>query len=138
MLKPQQQTWKVSHKVSSRGVLFTRKYWFGGTCGFPVGVLILSREVRNLFWVWMNSMKCRERQLFSVNLQAKYSFCLSFSENFLDRSKLQVTIIFLHKKPVYKELALRWQIAKQLSGLNPFLLSNNKNYRLNKSGVSLL
>ena len=84
----------------------------------------------------MNSMKCRERQLFSVNLSNILS--ASFSENFLDRSKLQVTFIFLHKKPVYKELALGWQIAKQLSVLNPFLLCKNKNYRLNKSGVSLL
>ena len=33
---------------------------------------------------------------------------------------------------VYKQLALVWQIAKQLSGLNPLSLSNNKNYRLNK------
>ena len=38
-------------------------------------------------------------------------------------------------QPVFKELALRWQIAKQLSGLKPFSLSNNKNYRLKKSGV---
>ena len=35
----------------------------------------------------------------------------------------------------YKELALRWQIAKQLSGLNFLLLLNNKTYRLNKSAV---
>ena len=34
-----------------------------------------------------------------------------------------------------QQLALRWQIAKKLSGLNPFLLSNNKNYRLKKNGV---
>ena len=25
-------------------------------------------------------------------------------------------------KPVYKQLALEWQISKQLSGLNPFLI----------------
>ena len=36
---------------------------------------------------------------------------------------------------VYKQLALEWQIAKQLSGLNPLSLRNNKNYRLKKSGV---
>ena len=45
------------------------------------------------------------------------------------------TLIFLYKQSVYKQLALGWQIAKQLSGLNPFSLSNNKNYRLKKSGV---
>ena len=42
---------------------------------------------------------------------------------------------FFYKQPVFKQLALGWQIAKQLSGLNPFSLSNNKNYRLKKSGV---
>ena len=35
----------------------------------------------------------------------------------------------------YKQLALRLQIAKQLSRLNPFSLRNNKNYRLKKTGV---
>ena len=45
------------------------------------------------------------------------------------------TLIFFLKQPVFKQLALGWQIAKQLSGLNPFSLSNNKNYRLKKSGV---
>ena len=29
------------------------------------------------------------------------------------------TLTFLYKQPVYDQLALRWQIAKQLSGLNP-------------------
>ena len=47
------------------------------------------------------------------------------------------TLIFLYKQSVYKQLALGWQIAKQLSGLNPFSLSNNKNYRLKKSRVFL-
>ena len=27
--------------------------------------------------------------------------------------------LFLYTQPVYKQLALAWQIAKQLSGLNP-------------------
>ena len=44
-----------------------------------------------------------------------------------------ITLIFLYKRPVYKQLALGWQIAKQLSGLIPLSLSNNKNYRLKKS-----
>ena len=42
---------------------------------------------------------------------------------------------FFYTKPVQKQLALKQQIAKQLSELNPFSLSNNKNYRLRKSGV---
>ena len=44
-------------------------------------------------------------------------------------------IYFFNKQSVYKQLALQQQIAKQLSGLNPFLLSNNRKYRLWKSGV---
>ena len=44
---------------------------------------------------------------------------------------------FFYKHPVYKQLALGWQIAKQLSGLQPLPLSNKKNYRLKKSGFSL-
>ena len=42
---------------------------------------------------------------------------------------------FFHKQPVYKQVALRWKIAKQLSRLSPLSLRKNKNYRLNKSGV---
>ena len=34
---------------------------------------------------------------------------------------------------VNKQPALGWQIAKQLSGLKPFSLNNNKNYSLKKS-----
>ena len=41
----------------------------------------------------------------------------------------------IHLQLIYKQLALGWQIAKQLSGLKCPSLSNNKNYRLKKSGV---
>ena len=34
-----------------------------------------------------------------------------------------------------KKLVIGWQIAKQISGLNPPSISNNKNCRLKKSGV---
>ena len=42
--------------------------------------------------------------------------------------------LFFYKHPVYKQLTLGEQIAKQLSGLNSVSLSNNENYRLKKSG----
>ena len=42
---------------------------------------------------------------------------------------------FVCKQPVYKQLVLGWQIAKQLSELNPLSLSNNKNYELKESGI---
>ena len=47
-------------------------------------------------------------------------------------------LCFVHKQPVYKQLALGWQIAKELSGLNPLSLNNNENYRLKRSGVFAL
>ena len=41
-------------------------------------------------------------------------------------------LIFFYKQPIYKQLTLVWQIAKQLSGFNPLSPSNNKNYRFRK------
>ena len=38
--------------------------------------------------------------------------------------------LVFYKRPVYKQLALAWQIANQLSGLKTLSLSNNKNYSL--------
>ena len=43
--------------------------------------------------------------------------------------------LVFYKQSVYKQLALTWPIAKQLSGLNPLSLSNNKNYSLKKNWV---
>ena len=42
---------------------------------------------------------------------------------------------FFYKQSVYKQLAAGWQIAKQLSGLNPFPKRGNKTFRLEKSVV---
>ena len=42
---------------------------------------------------------------------------------------------FVYKPLFYKQQAFGWQIAKQLSVLNLFSLSNNKDYRLKKIGV---
>ena len=41
---------------------------------------------------------------------------------------MQRSALLFYKQPVFKQLALGWQIAKQLLGLNPFSLSNNKNH----------
>ena len=43
-----------------------------------------------------------------------------------------------YKQPVYKQLALVWEIAKQLSGLKRLSLSSNRNCRLKKSEVFFL
>ena len=47
--------------------------------------------------------------------------------------KPKYTLTFLNKQPVYKQLALEQQIAKQISGFSLLSLSNNKNCRLKKS-----
>ena len=44
-------------------------------------------------------------------------------------------LVVLKKQAVYKQLAPAWEIAKQLSGLNPLSLTNNKNYTLKKNVV---
>ena len=44
-------------------------------------------------------------------------------------------LAFVIRKAVYKQLALAWKIAKQLSGLNVLSLSNNKNCRLKRNRV---
>ena len=59
-----------------------------------------------------------------------YMYLFSTVSNFFSKH-----LFFFYKQPVYEQLALGWKIAKQLSGINPLLLSNNKNYRLKKSGV---
>ena len=58
---------------------------------------------------------------------------------FLSLSKIHVTVItketfpvgkttgFLYKQPVYKQLAIGWKIAKQLTGLNSLSQRNDKN-----------
>ena len=48
----------------------------------------------------------------------------------MEKPGIDLLHLVFYKQPVYKQLALAWQIAKQLSGLNPLSLSNNKNYSL--------
>ena len=48
-----------------------------------------------------------------------------------------IALHYFHKQPVYKKLALGWQIAMQLSGLNPLSPSKNKNYRLKKHKINV-
>ena len=48
----------------------------------------------------------------------------------MERPGTNLVHLVFYKQPVDKQLALAWQIAQQLSGLNPLSLSNNKNYSL--------
>ena len=44
--------------------------------------------------------------------------------------------LFFYKQPIYKQLVLAWQIAKQLLGLNLLSLNNSKNYSLKVTSVT--
>ena len=54
--------------------------------------------------------------------------------NFIVTFECRQYTTFFYKQPVYRQLALGWETAKQLSGLSLLSLSNNKNY-IKKSGV---
>ena len=47
---------------------------------------------------------------------------------FIENNIISYRLSFFYKQPIYKQLALEYQIAKQLSGLNPLSLRTNKNY----------
>ena len=51
----------------------------------------------------------------------------------MEKPGIDLLHLAFHKEAVYKQIALACQIAKQLSGLNPLSLSNNKNYSLTGS-----
>ena len=70
-----------------------------------------------------------------VVFREKYLFYVKM--NVPRRPRGELDIHFFYKQPVYNQLALRWQIAKQFSELNPLSLRNNNNCRLKKSGVFL-
>ena len=54
----------------------------------------------------------------------------------MEKPGIDLLHLVFYKQSVYKQLALAWQIAKQLSGLNPLSLSNNKNYSLMVTSVT--
>ena len=73
----------------------------------------------------------------SIDLQSKsidWFLCEREIDHLRDSSRAfeMDTLSFFYKQLVYKQLAHRWQIAKQLLGLKTFSLNNNKNYRLKK------
>ena len=54
----------------------------------------------------------------------------------MEKPGIDLLHLVFYKQPVYKQLALVWQIAKQLSGLNPHSLSNNENYSLKATSAT--
>ena len=53
----------------------------------------------------------------------------------MEKPGIDLLHLAFYKQPVYKQLALAEQIAKQLSGLKPLSLSNNKNCSLKKTVI---
>ena len=58
-----------------------------------------------------------------------------FPNLLMEKPGIDLLHLVFYKQPIYKQLALAWQIAKQLSGLNPLSLSNNKIYSLKKNWI---
>ena len=56
------------------------------TCSFVVRILILSREVGYLFWVWINSKKNHKRQLHSVTELGEKSQTATVLGNFINHN----------------------------------------------------
>ena len=54
----------------------------------------------------------------------------TFANLLMEKPGIDMLHLVFYKQLVYKELALAWHIAKQLSGLNLLSLSNNQNYSL--------
>ena len=62
-------------------------------------------------------------------MQTKNFFTPLYNLSFSYRTDIVVNYTyFFYKQPVYKQLVVEWQIAKQLSGLNLLSPSANKNY----------
>ena len=59
----------------------------------------------------------------------------TFANLLLEKPGIDLLHLIFYKQPVYKQLALACQIAKQLSGLKPLSLSNNKNYSFNEKWI---
>ena len=75
-------TCSVRSKLS-RSLVHLKIFGFDMTTSFQVRILILSREVEHLFWVWINSEKSLKQQLFSVNYETSHNLTYSFLELFV-------------------------------------------------------
>ena len=64
------------------------------------------------------------RKIFSLKKSS------TFANLLMGKPDIDLVHLVFYKQPVYEQLALAWPIAKQLSGLNPLSLSNNKNNSL--------
>ena len=78
-------------------------------------------------------------RLFYIFTFKKYIYIkksCTFANLLMEKPGIDLLHLVFFKQPVYMLLALAWQIAKQLSGLNPLSLSNSKNYSLMVTSVT--
>ena len=96
--------------------------------------------MHNLWKLYTLKMACKQiignNQIYGYNnnlnvFEEDWRGCILYET---DPRNLQIRL-FYFKQPVYEQLALRWQIAQQFSGLNSLSLNSNENYILKKSGV---
>ena len=81
--------------------------------------------ILHIFW-----LACRLHQILNIAKSPDILIMLPLAMAFFWYYSLHLAF---YKQPVYKQLALLWQIAKQLVGFNSLSIKNNKNYRLMKS-----
>ena len=111
----------------SRSLVHLKIFGFDMTSSFQVRILILSREVEHLFWVWINSEKSLKQQLFSVNYETSHNLTYSFLELFVffwitfefisHYQKNTISKYILQGEPVMKQ--------KQRAKIYTFLLASD-------------
>ena len=85
---------------------------------------VFSRLSFRMNWNFTSNIFVRDS-----NVQTKKFFTPLYNLSFSYRTDIVVNYTyFFYKQPVYKQLVVEWQIAKQLSGLNLLSPSANKNY----------
>ena len=88
------------------------------------------RQLKRIFKQHTTQTYLNEQPFILTYLRLKNTFSLKKSSTFanllMEKAGTDLLHLVFYKQPVYKQLAFAWQIAKQLSGLNPLSLSNNK------------
>ena len=92
------------------------------------------RQQKRIFKQHTTQTYLNEQSFILTYFHLKNIFSLKKSSTFacllMEKAGIDFVHLVFYKQPVDKQLALTWQIAKQLSGLKRLSLSNNKNNSL--------
>ena len=82
------------------------------------------RQQKRIFKQHTTQRYLNEQSFILTYLHFKNIFSLKKSSTFanllMERPGIDLLHLVFYKQLIYKQLAIAWQIAKQLSGLNPF------------------